>query len=280
MKKYLLPILFIITLIILVIYIFMYPPRPCPTVETIVKHDTIYIEKDTGLADLRSCNECLTETAGETFTHFKDVVNNYRIKIWDVRNNSSDFANTHTTGKRYADLVQGNLYNSSDSRTIWFPMEIVKKFICTIESYNKKLNAPKQQLGIRFYYAVYGPDHRTKPNQHTLFMVPTFADGSNGNVDYDPRETYKKQNSPHSQNKETISLVSFRRNASQEELMNTRLLILSADSRTIPSALANPTAVSATRMDAVQQADLQLMQNTGELCPKNCPTPNTLGEID
>lgn len=251
----------------------VHAPLPQDTVKTIPKVD------DTS-PDLQVCMDCNEETEGQTFEHFSNVVNNYRTKIWDLRNAHSDFSSQNTVGKNFYSLNAGNYYKTADARTIWFPLATIKRFICTIESYNKKLASPKQNLGIRFYYAIYENNYAIteKQNHHTLFMVPTFDGGvSDGQVDFDPREAYNNQVNKTYDGKDSFNLAFYVRKMKQSDIMNKKLLILGGDDKKVKSPMAKSLKTTAT---AVQQDPNELIQNTGEICPYNCPNPSTLSVID
>ena len=97
------------------------------------------------------------------------------------------------------------LISGRDSRTIWFSLPTLKKFIWEIEHYNclkAQNNIPADDLGIRIYYGEYPNATRLKEDKiwngvnpdyqalHTAFMIPTFWDGK-VNHDYDPIFDYK-----------------------------------------------------------------------------------------
>ena len=161
-------------------YIYFYPP---------VKKEKLVTDKE--VPPVADCVDCTEETEGQTFTHFSDVVKNYRVKIWDDVNRINFRQNTRGVLKN--PLV--TMYPNTDARTIWFDMDTIKRFFCTIEKYNKQLTSPGKSLGIRFFYAVYdGSDDKvSNRNRHTLFMVPTYKAADGSNVDFDPRETYYQQ---------------------------------------------------------------------------------------
>lgn len=223
-----------------------------------------------------SCNNCDAETTGQEFEHFRNVVYNYRVKHWDLINNTSDFNNTMTKNLPYSQLV--TKYNSTDARCIWFPLETIKKFICTIEKYNNKLVNPSNSLGIRFYYAVYEDDYpdTTKQSRHTLFMTPTYQDGNGGpQVDFDPRLTYEEQTKAGGKKVEKVNYVTIGNKRSPYRLAGTKLLILGDE-----SIVQNPNPTPSQKKSSGTSNDPNLIQNTGEMCPANCPTTNTLQVID
>jgi hypothetical protein len=93
---------------------------------------------------------------------------------------------------------------AQDSRSIWFSLDSLKRFIWEIESaICKNKCSIAKNLGIRLYYARYpminnnNPNHRqllllntTYQKLHTIFMIPTYESISNNqviNIDFDPR---------------------------------------------------------------------------------------------
>lgn len=83
--------------------------------------------------------------------------------------------------------------NFKDTRCIWFSMDSIKQFICTIERYSAKLNLQTSNLGIRMYYGQYDISHPHYPDQHTIFMMPTFSLSKTGPaIDFDPRYNVQK----------------------------------------------------------------------------------------
>lgn len=241
--------------------------KPCNSQPPIVKHDTIYIHKTDSLKN-DVCYNCGDETEGQTFTHFLNVVKNYREQIWDSINAMPRF-NVPTVGKNYNQLT--NIYGSTDARAIWFPLDTIKKFICTIEKYNKKLKTPSGQLGVRLYYAVYEKDYPIveKRGHHTLFMVPTYANGSGPQEDFDPRETYNNEKNSRGKPVETMSFVMINNMIPAPLLASKKFLILGGNDYEYRPSAATFSSTSAA-----------LQQNTGELCPYNCPNNNTLRLVD
>jgi len=83
--------------------------------------------------------------------------------------------------------------SGGDSRSVWFSLERVKRFIYQIESKACNMcNNEKPALGIRIYFGEYPTDATQAPDinadylgLHTLLMVPTYDDGVS-NRDFDP----------------------------------------------------------------------------------------------
>jgi hypothetical protein len=85
-----------------------------------------------------------------------------------------------------------------DANRIWFSLEALKNFIWKVEQeVCRHPCADRLKLGIRIYYARYPGDMNvdglsTLPDSyakhHTLFMVPTYQDAVNSNIqwDFDP----------------------------------------------------------------------------------------------
>lgn len=99
-------------------------------------------------------------------------------------------------------VPQGKFNNVEDSKSIWFSLDSLKRFIWEVETNvckNLCKNQTAPELGIRLYYARYpAPIKLASPfpqlltlnpayrNLHTIFMVPTYDD--NGiSRDFDPR---------------------------------------------------------------------------------------------
>lgn len=231
-------------------YVYFYPP---------VKKEKTVTDKE--VPPIANCVDCVEETEGQTFTHFSEVVKNYREKIWDDVN-LKNFGQT-TVGVLKTPLT--TMYPNTDARTIWFDMDTIKRFFCTIEKYNKQLTTPGKSLGVRFFYAVYGsndPDVN-KQNRHTLFMVPTYKAADGSNVDFDPRETFYQQ----STNGEFYA----------KQFQNINLSYTNIYRQSSPIPLIKPLALILGPNNITSRASIV---NNGEICPTNCPTDNTLTVID
>jgi hypothetical protein len=102
--------------------------------------------------------------------------------------------------------ITNNGISVQDSRSIWFSLDSLKKFIWEVEStVCKNKCANTKNLGIRLYYARYPAISRytqlarlsqAYEKLHTIFMVPTYeaVNTSNKiyNQDFDPRLYDKK----------------------------------------------------------------------------------------
>jgi hypothetical protein len=253
-------------------YVFFNPPVGGVSPNPIVIHDSIFINKDNSnnVRDLTTiCVDCMIETDGQTIPHLKNVLTNYRKNIWDSINNTSFFGNYKTEGLRTIN------YANTDARAIWFPLETLKQFICTIENNNAQLKIPATNLGIRFYYAQYEHDYtdRSKQNMHTLFMLPTYRTPNGDEVDFDPRETVKRQKNPSYEKLYDSSGVTF--NTLLTENASGNFLMLAEGEKYSKNTSTNK-VVS-------KPSEANLIKNNGELCPVNCPTTpngNTLEAID
>ena len=92
-----------------------------------------------------------------------------------------------------------------DSKSVWFSLETLKKFIYQIERFScQNCGQKAPALGVRIYYGEYSgttgtnaalPGFRNLPRDyaglHTLMMVPTIRE-RNKNVDFDPLATYNQ----------------------------------------------------------------------------------------
>lgn len=188
-------------------------------------HDLPHIQKQ-GL----SCYNCFDkETFGHTFADFEDVVDRYTAERWNVINSWMASPSSVVTG--------GSGTGKTDSRAIWFSLDSLEQFICTIKKYSQRLTEDPGELGIRMYYAVYPGGHPKFPGEHTIFMVPTFrkpGDITATGNDFDPREAYAEQLL--NANKEPVLQNSFRNMRSKP---NVAALILSGNSNPDPQMRAN-----------------------------------------
>jgi hypothetical protein len=180
------------------------------------------------------------------------------VPIANFMKDVARYNNTHVRNIR-PDLASEGI---NPSRACWFSLDVIKRFVCLIESEAEKQNLSKDDLGIRFYYAVYPNRHTVDGNEygklHTLYMVPTMHQ-ENENVDigllpqvYSDIDTLKT----------THTLWDLSKIDS-----NIKVLILHTSSvKDIPSIGGRPPA---------------LIQNQGQLCPPTCPLSlNFLPVID
>jgi hypothetical protein len=111
----------------------------------------------------------------------------------------ADYYNKSTTSKLLFPTNDSNLIPGNDARSVWFPLERLKKFIWNIEKENCGKPCP-HDLGLRVYFARYPQQadtlwqkdyltgvSTTFANRHTVFMVPTYYDESKKtDVDFFP----------------------------------------------------------------------------------------------
>lgn len=121
-------------------------------------------------------------------TPFIGLSNNLIKTMVQEYYNASAYQNYHPTG------------DNVDSRSIWFNLDTLKKFIWYVETTSKANGLNNMnKLGVRFYYGRYPeqstwslyPEMATVPTQfeklHTAFLIPTyFNTTTNYNVDFDP----------------------------------------------------------------------------------------------
>lgn len=174
---------------------------------------------------------------GETLTDFKNVIKRYKANSWTTINTNTNLAWAASSGSGSTTF--------EDARCIWFSMDSIKQFICTIEKYSAQLNLTTANLGIRFYYGQYDILHPHYPDRHTIFMMPTFNPGNDGPaLDFDPR--YNVTNNWGITNIDSIKSFASGINA-------------------IP-----PTS---TTLFTILGGDLNMnpaIRNSGELCPPKC----------
>jgi hypothetical protein len=186
-----------------------------------------------------SCTDCReTETYGHTMEEFLEVTREYRDKRWKLINTQLP----NMTDK----------HDTADARAIWFSLDSLKNFICTIEKYATQLHLKPEDLGVRMYYAVYKHDESYQ-GLHTLFMVPTFGQPGNKDQeqDFDPRASVLYRD----QLKSRDSIITF---VDLANYPNQRTLILSKGAE-----------------------NTSLVRNNGDLCPPKCSAhTNTIDIID
>ncbi len=97
-----------------------------------------------------------------------------------------------------------NPIGTSDSRSVWFNLDVLKKFIWTVETQSVKNGFNKYELeglGLRLYYIrypqesfeTYGADLDGVPrkfqDKHSILMVPTYYDPESQTCkEFDPKE--------------------------------------------------------------------------------------------
>ena len=194
-----------------------------------------------------SKNICtVEEPVGITLEEFMDVTARYKTEGADLLTKN---AKAFTYLADINGMSQKNIVGAGfeDARVAWYPLDTLKKFICTIEKYSDSLNIPSSQLGINFYYAIYGDNkHRRDYSfRHTLYCVPTVGHDSI-HYDFDPRYASKY-------GKDSAYYLSDFARAPLQTSVN--LLMLGAS-----SAPPNPLDV-----------------NKMNLCPPTCPPPPPSG---
>jgi hypothetical protein len=81
---------------------------------------------------------------------------------------------------------------AKDARSIWFPLDTIKAYICTIEKYSSLIGLPSSKLGVNMFYCVYDEKHKQNSGRHTIYMTPTFDDANNNHIYFDPRITFNE----------------------------------------------------------------------------------------
>lgn len=122
----------------------------------------------------------------------KSLVDNYRNRQLSAIN-----------GQYYTNAgAEGGTPADGDARSVWFDMEVIKRFIYEIESKTcDACTTPTKTLGIRIYYGTY-PDTSvwsdpvwaealegvdpSYAGKHTVMFVPTYRDSTGADIDFDP----------------------------------------------------------------------------------------------
>jgi len=218
---------------------------------------------DTG-PSLTSCNDVKGVT-GMDATFFLKGLARYRALQLSA---SNDKIRPHTNE------------NFQDSRSCWYSLDTLKKFMCLIERYARMdpdFDPSTSDLGIRFYYATYPAteqqtmllkiDSATPPKvipvsvglHHTLFMVPTHHD-KESDLDLDVFQPMTVRGSE----------------------------IVAPDNKISPATLYHPDwqvmmkSASSRLLIMGQTIGFPSSKNQGSACPPNCPTDaaTTLSRVD
>lgn len=215
-------------------------------------------EKNTASAQ-SICFPCDPTFDGVVAEDFISVVARYRKTHWDLVNNDANI-DKENRSKLTPNNEDGTEFQ--DSRCAWFSLDRLKQFICNIENDSKCVGLQHDQLGIRFYYAIYpdpaagdftGSEYVDKLGQHTLYLVPT-VQYRGGDVDFDPKRSCEK-------------------NQGLEGIVYLGPLLLNKNTK------------PKTKLDILSEPDnhnSQFSMNNGKLCPTNCPSYpyNTLDIVD
>jgi hypothetical protein len=127
---------------------------------------------------------------GTKLATFKDVVGRYITDRWDM-------CNKYLSEERNIDRYGLKDEEREDALSVWFPLDTLEMFLSNIKYFASLLNNHSNKLGpttlgVRMYYAVYGPGHDSYSGKHTIFMMPTFDVGSGKHVDFDPQSLVKE----------------------------------------------------------------------------------------
>lgn len=144
----------------------------CNSSKKSTRADSIPSSHTTLVHPFNSCYDCSDDAFfGLTKKELLDGISRYEKTHWELINND----------KKRPPV-------GPDSRACWYSLDTLKKFICLIENYASGFKIPSSELGIDFYYAVYGnkesiwePSYKSLM---TLFMVPTYK-----RLDFDPRSS-------------------------------------------------------------------------------------------
>jgi hypothetical protein len=121
-------------------------------------------------------------------SYASNLISNYRNNHWTFINSAM---HSGSAGSEYTAIAA----DFNDSRSVWFDLKKLKRFIYEIESKSCTANV-NSHLGLRFYYGQYPCDFTKNPDfsgipalyqgLHTLIMMPTYDDANGYHVDFDP----------------------------------------------------------------------------------------------
>lgn len=123
---------------------------------------------------------------------------NSDVKFEGIKATTATAMSSNYRSNQLANITSAG-FVTNDARSVWFPLETIKRFIYEIEKSTCNAGCNDKAFGIRIYFAAYpqlqlmtqNPDlgglDSSYAKHHTLFMVPTYTDASSGGpVDFDP----------------------------------------------------------------------------------------------
>jgi hypothetical protein len=212
----------------------------------------------------------LTEPATSRICSSYDRDDIARISLHELMEDAARYRTTHAQLAEDT-MRQLSLQNKIASRSCYFTLETLKKFLYYVETYSKSHEIQSKQIAINFYYTVY-PREKVMPNGkqygslHSLYLVPSKLDSeSRGYDDFDPIS-----------NKTLTQLVNYREKPNQGSGING---IIDRLKQTQIFALApQPVFQLMSSPQAGASDTAPLMRNQGGLCP--CPPKNVFEDID
>jgi hypothetical protein len=142
-----------------------------------------------------SCSSTSTTTSSNSIIHknSKSIAINY---------SNNPFTGIDVNLANYmVDKFKSSLADTNDTRSVWFNLDTLKRFIWHIEKESQLKGFGSQELeklGLRIYYGIYPSQstwastypnmigvNTTFENKHTVFIIPTYFDGT-FNREFDP----------------------------------------------------------------------------------------------
>jgi hypothetical protein len=192
-----------------------------------------------------------------------------RISLHELMEDAARYRTTHAQPVEET-MRRLSLQNKTASRSCYFSLETLKKFLYYVETYSQSHNIQSKDLAINFYYTIY-PREKEMPNGkkygslHSLYLVPSKMDSQGiGYDDFDPIS-----------NKTLTQLTDkdkFAQDSSRNAIINRMKQI------EIFALAPQPVLQSMRSPQASADATAPLMRNQGGLCP--CPPKNVFGDID
>jgi hypothetical protein len=192
-----------------------------------------------------------------------------RITLDELMEDAARYRDTHAKPAEDS-MKKVGLKNNTASRSCYYTVETLKKFLYYVEVYSKAHKIEPSSLAINFYYTVYPkskimPDGKQYGSMHSLYLVPSKLDSEGtGYDDFDviSNQTIEQLVGSESQVSQKAG------NATIGRLKETKIFAIA------------PQSVSQTTSSAMTSnlTGSPLMRNLGGLCP--CPPKNTFGQID
>jgi hypothetical protein len=192
-----------------------------------------------------------------------------RISLHELMEDAARYRTTHAQPVEET-MGRLSLQNKTASRSCYFSLETLKKFLYYVETYSQSHNIQTKDLAINFYYTIY-PKEKEMPNGkkygslHSLYLVPSKMDSQGvGYDDFDPISN------------RTLTQLANKDKFTQDNNTNT---IIDRLKRIEIFALApQPALQLMSSPQSSAAAAAPLMRNQGGLCP--CPPKNVFGDID
>jgi hypothetical protein len=193
----------------------------------------------------------------------------HRITLDELMEDAARYRDTHAKPTEAA-MRSLSLQNDTASRSCYFNVDVLKKFLYYVEMYSREHKIESKDLAINFYYTIYPkekimPDGKQYGSLHSLYLVPakSVSKGA-GYDDFDPIT-----------NKTLAQLVSNDKASQSSGQSN---IIERIKGTKIFAIAPQPFTQLKSRSLSSLSNTSPLIRNQGGLCP--CPPKDLFAEID